>query len=630
MKKMLLPIVTFVTLCFHQSLIFAQAPDLGTAVNFVLFSSNGAVNNTGTLSQLTGDVGTNNGAMGGFGNVNGVMHNADGATAQCALDLQAAYNTLNATVANFFPVSSSLGNGDTLLAGVYSIPGAATLSSDLYLDAKGDPNAVFIFKLPAAFSTGPASKVKLLNGAQSCNIFWKVEGLVSMATGTFMRGTVIANNAAIDMNVNDTLEGRALSTAGAVTVNGVLAYTPTGCGSVVLTGPAAPNLGTAACYSIFSGNGSVINSGISYAKGDIGTNVGLTTGYNPLYVTGMIHTIPDGSTAACAADLLNAYNFLNNPAYDIELLYPAQFGHNLVLTPHTYLLNAATSFTDTLYLNAQGYVDAVFIIKINGALSTSTFSKVILINGTKSSNVYWKVEGAVTINDYSVFNGTIICNNAAINLNTGDSINGRALTTNGAVSTASVKVLVPDGTCAALPVSWLYFRGKPVMKNVLLEWATTNEINNGFFTIEKSHDGISFEKLITVNTKAVNSNTERLYSITDQQPYSLGYYRISQTDIDGRKNYYRTIQVKVSNENELKVLQYVQENYLYVQASNAVPGNGSIELYSTDGKKILSQKIILAKEATTYKSNKPLQKGVYILNIINGGQKIYTGKLMVQ
>ncbi len=630
MKKMLLSVVTFVTVCFHQSIVFAQAPNLGTAVNFVLFSSNGAVNNTGTLAQLTGDVGTNNGAMGGFGNVNGVMHNADGATAQCALDLQTAYNTLNATIANFFPVSSSLGNGDTLIAGVYAIPGAATLSSDLYLNAKGDANAVFIFKIPAAFSTDPSSKIKLLNGAQACNVFWKVEGLVSMATGTFMRGTVIANNAAIDMNVNDTLEGRALSTAGAVTVNGVLAYTPTGCGSVILKGPAAPDLGTAACYSIFSGNGSVMNSGISYAKGDIGTNVGLTTGYNPLYVTGMIHTIPDGSTAACAADLLNAYNFLNNPSYDIELLYPAQFGHNLVLTPHTYLLNAATSFTDTLYLNAQGYTDAIFLIKINGALSTSTFSKVILMNGTKSSNVYWKVEGAVTINDYSVFNGTIICNNAAINLNTGDSVNGRVLTTNGAVSTASVKVLIPDGTCAALPVSWIYFRGKPVIKNVLLEWATTNEINNGFFTIEKGHDGVSFEKLITVDASAINNNTEHLYSVTDQQPFALGYYRISQTDKDGRKNYFRTIQVKTNTANGLKVFQYIQANYLYVKTSNAVPGNGSIEVYGTDGKKILSQKITLTEEANTYKSDKQLQSGMYIINILNAGEKIYTGKVMVQ
>jgi hypothetical protein len=60
------------------------------------------------------------------------------------------------------------------------------------------------------------------------------------------------------MNTLDTLEGRALTTKGAVTVNGVLAFTPIGCGSPVLTGPKAPALGTAACYAIFSSTGAVI------------------------------------------------------------------------------------------------------------------------------------------------------------------------------------------------------------------------------------------------------------------------------------------------------------------------------------------------------------------------------------
>ena len=52
--------------------------------------------------------------------------------------------------------------------------------------------------------------------------------------------------------------------------------------------------------------------------------------------------------------LLNVHNYLNTLPHDIELLFPAQFGHNLALTPHTYFLNAATTFTDTVFLNAQG------------------------------------------------------------------------------------------------------------------------------------------------------------------------------------------------------------------------------------------------------------------------------------
>lgn len=442
MKTKLFSLLTAITLLLITTFSVAQAPNLGTAANFVLFSTNGAVSNTG-FSHLTGNVGTNNGSSTAFGNVDGGMHDQDSASAQCSADLLIAYNQLNDAIPTFFP-SNLLGNDTILTAGIYSIPSATTLNLDLILDAQNNPSAVFIFKIGGAFSTNAGSKIKLVNGALACNVFWKVEGLVDMAAGTTMRGTVIANNFAIILNVGDTLEGRALSTTGAITVHGVMAYMPIGCGSPVLTGPVAPNLGVAACFAIFSSDGAVSNTGITNITGDIGTNVGATTGFDPLLVTGTIYPIPNGSTAQCAVDLLLAYNYVNTLSYDIELRYPAQFGNDLVLTPHTYLMNAAAMLTDTVTLNAQGNADAVFIIQINGALTTSVYSKVKLINGAQAKNVYWKIEGAVSINNYSVFCGTIICNNGAGALgafNTGVTLNGRALTTTGALTTAAIHAI---------------------------------------------------------------------------------------------------------------------------------------------------------------------------------------------
>jgi len=444
MKSKFLLIITIVILSFPK-VYFGQAPNLGTAANFVLFTTVGGVSNVG-ITHLTGNVGTNNGLSTAFGNVDGQMHDNDGVSAQCAADLLIAYNQLNATIPTFFP-APLLGNGQTLNAGVYSIATPATLNLDLTLDALGNPNTVFIFQIQGSFSTNASAKVKLINGAKACNVFWKVEGLVDMAVGTTMRGTIIANNAAINMTAGDTLEGRALSTTGAITVSGILGYTPIGCGSPTLNGPLAPNLASADCYEIFSTNGPVTNVGVTNVIGDIGTNNGSVTGFNPLFVVGAIHGVPDGSTAACAADLNNAFIYLNALPHDIELLFPVQFGNNLLLTPHTYLMNSAASFTDSLYLNAQGNVNAVFVIKINGALSTSVNSRVILLNGTQSKNVYWLVNGAVTINDNSIFRGSIICNNGAISLNTGVTLDGRALTTTGAINTAAINASIPLGSC---------------------------------------------------------------------------------------------------------------------------------------------------------------------------------------
>jgi len=450
MKKNSLYTAAVVALLSFPSVHFAQAPALGSAANFVLFSSNGALTNSG-ISQLTGNVGTNNGNSTAFGNVNGVMNDNNGASAQCATDLLIAYNQLNATTASFFP-APLLGNATTLNAGVYSISGNSTLSNTLTLDGQSNAGAVFIFKIQGAFSTNAGSKVILINGAQACNVFWKVEGLVSMAAGTTMRGTVIANNAAIIISSGVTLEGRALSTTGAIGVSGVLAYTPIGCGSPTLTGPNPPTLASTACYALFTANGPATNSGNTHAIGDIGTNVGLTTGYNPLFIAGTIHPIPDGSTAACASDLLTLYNYLNLLPYDIELLYPAQFGKSLVLTPHTYVMNGATTLIDTLFLNGGGSASAVFVLQLNGALATGTYAKIMLTNGTQAKNVFWKVEGAVNINNYSEFAGTIVCNNGAISLNKGMTLNGRALSTNGALQTDSINVVITPG-CATNTLS---------------------------------------------------------------------------------------------------------------------------------------------------------------------------------
>ena len=534
MKIKLLKIVTGLSLLSIPTINNAQTITLGTAANFVLFSSNGSVSNTG-ISHLTGNVGSNNGSSTAFGNVDGQMHDQDGTSGQCSTDVLGAYNQLNNVTPTFFP-SNLLGNGQVLIPGVYSISSSTTLNLDLTLDAQGSSSAVFIFQIQGSFSTNASSKIKLINGAQACNVFWKVEGLVSMASGTTMRGTLIANNAGINMNTGDTLEGRALSTTGAITVDGVLAYKPIGCGSIILTGPTAPNLGVAACYSLFSSDGAVSNSGNTYATGDIGSNNGSATGFNPLFVTGTIHPIPDGSTAQCASDLLVAYNYVNTLPYDIELLYPAQFGRNLVLTPHIYRMNGAASLTDTLFLNAQGNANAVFVIQIQGALTTSTYSKVLLLNGALAKNVYWKIEGAVSINNYSIFRGTIICNNGALGaLNTGVVFDGRALTTTGALTTTSITITSPTlpSNCGTVGIPIIEISKEPahiypnpfttlinvtlndlgrnnngefIISNILGEEVMRSNVSKQRTTLETSHlpSGIYFYKIMS-NNKMIQS-----------------------------------------------------------------------------------------------------------------------------
>jgi hypothetical protein len=202
------------------------APDLGSVAGFALFTIAGAVGNTG-ISNITGNIGANVGAITGFGTstVTGVTYNADAVTAQCAADLMVAYNQLSATTATAAH-GAVFGNGETLLAGVYSLGAAGSAAGVLTLDAQGDTNAIFIFKIGGAFNTGAGTTVVLANGALAKNVFWVVEGAIAMAAVTKMKGTLIANNGAVSMGAGGTLEGRMLSTAGAVAVYGDNIYIP--------------------------------------------------------------------------------------------------------------------------------------------------------------------------------------------------------------------------------------------------------------------------------------------------------------------------------------------------------------------------------------------------------------------
>src|SRR5687768_14773324 len=102
MKTNLLAIITAATILAFPAKDFGQAPSMGTTEDFALFTSVGSLVNTG-LSHVTGHVGTNSGSSTGFGNVNGVMHNNNGATGTAAADLSTLYSALNSAVPAFFP-----------------------------------------------------------------------------------------------------------------------------------------------------------------------------------------------------------------------------------------------------------------------------------------------------------------------------------------------------------------------------------------------------------------------------------------------------------------------------------------------------------------------------------------------
>ncbi|MCB0395216.1 MAG: T9SS type A sorting domain-containing protein [Flavobacteriales bacterium] len=129
---------------------------------------------------------------------------------------------------------------------------------------------------------------------------------------------------------------------------------------------------------------------------------------------------------------------------------------------------------------------------------------------------------------------------------TGGSVNvgANTLTWNGVTSFS--EMTGGDGG-EVLPIKLLYFDAQLVNDSVQLNWKTATEINNHFFTVERSKDGINFEVLGKVEG-AGNSSTMRSYAAVDAYPYEgLSYYRLKQTDYDGRTETFSPVPVNNSD-----------------------------------------------------------------------------------
>ncbi len=205
------------TLLFAGSAMAAAASvGLGTAASFSVLGGS-TITNTGPTTMF-GGLGLSPGSsVTGAPHVLGATHVDDAVAIGAKNDLTTAYDDAASRPSN--------GSAGTDLAGQVFLPGVRTASSSLLLssgsvtlDAQGDPNAVFIFQIAKTLITGSNTSVKLINGAQACNVFWQVGSSATLGTGTSFVGTIMAS-ATITANTAATIHGRLLASTGAVNLD---------------------------------------------------------------------------------------------------------------------------------------------------------------------------------------------------------------------------------------------------------------------------------------------------------------------------------------------------------------------------------------------------------------------------
>ena len=107
---------------------------------------------------------------------------------------------------------------------------------------------------------------------------------------------------------------------------------------------------------------------------------------------------------------------------------------------------------------------------------------------------------------------------------------------------------------SSLPIELINFSVSLIQTNKsLIEWTTETEINNDYFTVERSIDAVNWENIYKIDG-AGNSSSILSYSKIDHDPYySISYYRLKQTDFDGQFEYSQIIMVNIQQLSNSKI-----------------------------------------------------------------------------
>jgi Ice-binding-like len=222
-----------------------------------------------------------------------------------------------------------------------------------------------------------------------------------------------------------------------------------------LAATAPVGLGTAASFGVLAGS-TVTNTGPSVIAGNLGVYPGTAvTGFPPGAVTGTVYTATGPGTVAMGAqaDLTVAYNDAagRSPTAHVPATIGSAGIDKAPLVPGVYQASSSLEVSGALTLNAGGNPSAVWIFQAPSTLLTDPAgSSVVLTNGAQACNVFWQVGSSATLSTGTAFQGTILAL-TSITVDTGDTITGRALARNGAVTLDDDTINVPSCTTGIGP-----------------------------------------------------------------------------------------------------------------------------------------------------------------------------------
>ncbi|MFA5997919.1 MAG: ice-binding family protein [Candidatus Paceibacterota bacterium] len=213
----------------------------------------------------------------------------------------------------------------------------------------------------------------------------------------------------------------------------------------------APNLGTAASFSVFAGSAMTADALGATVSGDLGVNPGLSVS-GPWTVGGTSYFGTGGLSGTAKTDATAAWTSMNPTNQPLGTTWDPASPPDMTPVPGLYTRSGDATISTTLTLN--GDASSVWIFQINNDLTFTNAATVVLGAGVSACNVYWQIDRDATINGSpgKQFVGTLIANNN-VSLVSGATVVGRMMALTGTLSAAGITNISGCATGTTVPGS---------------------------------------------------------------------------------------------------------------------------------------------------------------------------------
>ena len=183
-------------------------------------------------------------------------------------------------------------------------------------------------------------------------------------------------------------------------------------------------------------------------------------------------------------------------------------------------------------------------------------------------------------------------------------------------------------TGAVLPVELSKFTAYVNDETVLLEWETVMEMGNDYFTIEKSKDGRSFTSIGKMNGAELSMKPLQYMFIDNEPVEGRNYYRLKQTDYDGKSEYFEVVTVEYNKGGEISIYPNPVNDRMKVNLTqNLIGQTADITVFSmSSGKQVSTVRF----DVTDFELSidvEDLPSGMYTV-LVNIGNQVFNKKIV--